>query len=364
MCLPKLGGPLLIFVLAACSATPFPRTDLESSVPLTLLPASMAGVEDKRARFRDIFCAVLESHGRALPDYRSCEKALTRVGVEPESKSRTVDLGRSQRRLAAVVIPGVGWDCFAQWLDTHHTIEQHLSGFGYSVSTLKVDGLSSSTRNAKYIRDALVEKFEADSQQKLVLIGYSKGANDILEALVAYPELRPYVAAVVSAAGAIGGSPLAEDASEAHLSLITEWPGAECTSGDAGAIESLRPSVRQAWLWGHSLPRDFPYYSLVSLPEEARISNALLPSHDRLSLVDSRNDGQLLFYDQIIPGSSLLGYLNADHWSVAAPIGRTHEFIGSTIADQNDFPREALFEAILRFVEEDLNAAESTDGVK
>ena len=108
-----------------------------------------------------------------------------------------------------------------------------------------VDGLSSSTRNAKYIRDALLETFESDSQQKLVLIWYSKGANDILEALVAYPELRPYVAAMVSAAGAIGGSPLAEDASEAHLSLITKWPGAECTSGDAGAIESLRPSVRQ-----------------------------------------------------------------------------------------------------------------------
>ena len=39
----------------------------------------------------------------------------------------------------------------------------------------------------------LLETFESDSQQKLVLIGYSKGANDILEALVAYPELRPSV---------------------------------------------------------------------------------------------------------------------------------------------------------------------------
>lgn len=225
MCLPKLVGPLLILVLAACSTTPFPRTAPESSVPLALLPVSMAGVEDKRARFRDIFCAVLESHGAALPDYRSCEKALTRVGVEPESEGQTVDLGRSQRRLTAVVVPGVGWDCFAEWLDTHNTIEQHLNSVGYSLSTLKVGGLSSSARNAKYIRDTLLKTVEAGGEQKLVLIGYSKGANDILEALVAYPELRPYVAAVVSSAGAIGGSPLAEDASEAHLSLMTKWPG-------------------------------------------------------------------------------------------------------------------------------------------
>jgi hypothetical protein len=30
-----------------------------------------------------------------------------------------------------------------------------------------------------------------------------------------------------------------------------------------------------------------------------------------------RNDGLLLIYDQIIPGGTLLGYANADHWSVA-----------------------------------------------
>ena len=62
----------------------------------------------------------------------------------------------------------------------------------------------------------------------------------------------------------------------------------------------------------------------------------------------------MIFYDQVVPGSALLGYVNADHWALAVPIARTHTMIGSLFVTQNAYPREALTEAILRFVEEDL----------
>jgi hypothetical protein len=64
----------------------------------------------------------------------------------------------------------------------------------------------------------------------------------------------------------------------------------------------------------------------------------------------------VIFYDQVIPGSSLVGYLNADHWAIAVPIARTHDTIGSLFVTENAYPREALMEALLRFVEEDLAA--------
>ena len=51
------------------------------------------------------------------------------------------------------------------------------------------------------------------SDERLVLIGYSKGAPDILGGLVTYPELAQRVAAVVSVAGSVNGSPPANDAS-------------------------------------------------------------------------------------------------------------------------------------------------------
>ena len=97
-----------------------------------------------------------------------------------------------------------------------------------------------------------------------------------------------------------------------------------------------------------------PYYSLVTLPAPDRISSALKPTYRRLCEIDPDNDGMVLFTDQIIPGSTLLGCVNADHWAVAVPIARTHPAVGATIVNHNDYPREALLEAILRFVEEDL----------
>ncbi|MGT2494252.1 hypothetical protein ACU4GD_36730 [Cupriavidus basilensis] len=77
---------------------------------------------------------------------------------------------------------------------------------------------------------------------RLVLVGYSKGAPDILQAVVAYPEIRSRVAAVVSAAGAVGGSALANDAEQYQADMLRHFPGATCDSGDGGAVE--KPAAR------------------------------------------------------------------------------------------------------------------------
>jgi hypothetical protein len=39
---------------------------------------------------------------------------------------------------------------------------------------------------------------------------------------------------------------------------------------------------------------------------------------------------------------------------MAIPVDRSHSFIGKTFVNHNAFPREAFFEALLRYVEEDL----------
>ncbi|NNJ96759.1 MAG: hypothetical protein HKP12_06330 [Gammaproteobacteria bacterium] len=340
-------------MLNACSTTPLSPYS-EDTPPLILVPASKADVEDKRGRFREIFCAVLEAHGQALPDYRSCDQALTRVGTEPEGTGESVELGASELELMAVLVPGVGWDCFSNWMAKDDIAERHISQYGYDMVIPKVDAMSSSTTNARQVRDAIMAMEMTSSEPNLVLIGYSKGTPDILEAVVSYPEIRGRIAAVIAAAGAVGGSPLANDATQSQLDLLKYWPDAECASGDGGAVESLRPATRKAWLANNSLPNDFPYYSLVTYPHPDRISSVLSSSYNKLSRVDARNDSQVLFYDQVIPGSALIAYVNADHWALSVPIARTHSMIGSMFVDQNDYPREALLEAVLRFVEEEL----------
>ena len=339
--------------LGACTAPPLMPFSVDTP-PLVLAPASEAGVQDHRARFREIYCAVLEAHGHALPDYRPCEDALTRLGTEPAGTGKPVDLGPSKRRLVAAMVPGIGYECFRPWLDPPGTAVQHVRQFGYDAMMVKVDALSGTETNARQIRDAIMAMPPDAGAPRLVLVGYSKGTPDILEAVVAYPEIRGRVAAVVSVAGAVGGSALANDAEQYQADLLRHFPGATCGSGDGGAVASLRPATRRAWLARNPLPRELPYYSLVTFPQPRRISSILTSSYDKLARIDARNDSQMLFYDQVVPGSVLVGYLNGDHWAIAVPINRTHPTIASMFVTQNAYPREALLEALLRFVEEDL----------
>jgi pimeloyl-ACP methyl ester carboxylesterase len=344
-------------VVAGCATPPLNPYSTDTP-PLVLVPAAQAGVQDKRARFREIFCTVLEMRKGELPDDRPCNEALTRVGVEQAGTAAPVHLTRSRRGLVAALVPGFGYDCFQTWLDAPGTTAAHLRRYGYDLSLIGVDGLSGTTRNARLIRDALMARPAEPGPPRIVLLGYSKGASDALEALVTYPELRARVAAFVSIAGTIGGSPLANDAEQGMAELLTSFPGSKCLAGDRGGVASLKPDTRREWLARNPLPKDVRYYSIVTFPQPERISAILKRGYDKLGRVDARNDSQVIFYDQVVPGSTLLGYLNADHWALAVPIGRTHTTIAAMFVTQNAYPREALAESVLRFIEEDLDASQ------
>ena len=86
------------------------------------------------------------------------------------------------------------------------------------------------------------------------------------------------------------------------------------------------------------------------------MSNILLTTYDRLALVDPLNDAQVIFYDQIIPRSTLLGYANGDHWAIALPFQEQARTYAATLMDRNEFPRTELLEAVLLYVQEALAA--------
>jgi len=334
-------------LVGACATTPPPVDKYTVEVP--------AGVTDASGRFREIYCAVLQEHGQQLPDYRSCETALTPLAQESPGTGQPVPLGVSRRRLVAAVVPGIGYGCFKKWLNPPGTGAAHLRQYEYGQFWLTVDALSGIETNARQIRDAIMAMPSEPGPPRLVLVGYSKGSPDILEAVVRYPEIRDRVAAVVSAAGAVAGSALADDADQQQAELLRYWPGSECDKGDGGGVASLRPDVRREWLKNNPLPMGLRYYSLVTLPTPDRVSKVIGKSYKQLGEIDWRNDSQVIYSDQIIPGSTLLGFLNADHWAIAVPVNRSHPQIAKSFVDHNDYPREALLEALLRFVEEDLD---------
>ncbi len=343
---------VLASLLAGCISTSVPSYSLRTS-PLILAPVFLVAVQDGRARFREIYCAVQKDHGVALPYDRPCDEVILRLEGEPERTGNQVSLGQAGLKLRILVVSGIYSDCIDHIANAYSEALTHLEKFGFRTGDLRVSGRSSTTHNALQISNAL-RGMELLPEEKVVLVGYSKGAPDILEAVVAYPEIRQRVAAVVSVAGAVGGSPLADMIDEPYLGLLRRIPVPTCPPGVGDPIESLKRATRQQWLSRNHLPESVKYFSLAAFAERADVSAILQPAYDQLALIEPRNDSQVLYYDQIIPGSTLLGYVKADHWAVAMPFSQKLPTFSSGLINKNDFPREVLLEAIIRFVEERL----------
>jgi hypothetical protein len=348
--------PIAIILLLVCCGGKPALPPVADTVPLILAPISNTTTADARGRFREIYCAVREDHGKALPDDRPCEEALWRLSGEPVASGHPVDLGKSRLNLRVLVVPGLFNDCLDPMVSVFSDALAHLESLGFRTGRIPVEGRSGCARNAILIRDHLLSAV-LEPGEKAILVGYSKGTPDILEALVAYPDIRPRVAAVVSVAGAVGGSPLADELADFYQSLLMRLPAPHCPAGDGGGIESLKPSTRRLWLSKNPLPAGIRLYSLANFAGREDISAVIRPKYDHLARIDARNDGSVIFYDMIAPGSTLLGYARADHLAVAIPVNRSWPTLSAGFMDRNAFPREVLLEALIRFVEEDLLAA-------
>ncbi len=353
-CAALLRGAVAAFIICAGCGPPDPvlQYSLETP-PLILAPTGLAGVADGRGRFREIYCAVQEDHGDRFDHNRPCDETLHRLSGEPAATGKPVHLGGARIDMRILVVPGTMSECVKDILSPLPYARAHLEEHGYKTDLLMVGGRSSSTYNATQIRDYLLA-MEAVPSEIIVLIGFSKGTTDALEAVANHPEAAQRVAAVVGFAGVVSGSPLADNLPGFQEELFKQFTLPACEEGDRGAVESLRRSTRVAWLAEHRLPDSVRYFSVAALAERENISAMARGSYDTLAMIDPRNDGQVIFFDAIIPGSTLLGYANADHWAIALPITRDMPTVSKTLISRNEFPREIFLEAIVRFVEEAL----------
>lgn len=315
-------------------------------------PVTLTDVIDDRGRFREIYQAVRADHGHQLPDDRPCEAALVQLPGEQPANGQAVHLGSARLPLHIVIVPGLVADCFKSLFSPFAFAREHLKQHGFKSSVIWVSGRSSSEHNAAQINTAITNG-DYPLNERLVLIGYSKGVVDILEALMRYPQVRLRTQAVVSLAGTVRGTPLADKAPWLWR-LLDKLLLYHCATGDGGSLASLKPTIRQAWFQEHNLPPEISYFSITGMPRPEAVSRALRLSYRLLAKKDPRNDSQVIFSDSLIPGSVLLGYVNADHWAITLPIARVCPWLGVTLVNRNAFPREVLLEAIARYIEESL----------
>jgi hypothetical protein len=346
--LQRLAAALMLILIVGC--TP-PLTKYRTDVPAVQL--SVVGqppATDGRARFREIYCSVLAS--APDPTGTTCDKLLVRLSDEPPARSDSAPPPPPDPRLHILFIGGAFGECVLDAAPPVAAAIAKLSGLGYRIRIVPVDGRSSSTRNAGQIARAVRDE-PLDPGDKLLLVGYSKGTPDILEFLVRNPELASRVDAVVSIAGAVNGSPLGD----AYAGLYAMVSGIDlkiCKAGDGGVLDSLRVKVRMSWLATHRLPGNVRYFSLGSFTVPDQTARLMFLTKGDLDRAEALNDGQTIFYDQLIPGSVLLGYAHGDHWAIVLPLQEKWPYWGGNSAGTH-YPRDLLFEAVVLYVGEALH---------
>jgi hypothetical protein len=341
---------VLGLLLAGCTRSPMLPNTLAQPAHTLTLPGAPA-VTDGRSRFRERFCGLL-----ATRDWTGgeCADLLPRLGDEPKGTRQALRDPAGTANLKLVLVPGLYDECIRDLATFYGPTVQWLRERGYAVEILGVNSRSGNRHNARQIADYLAA-LPPGQPDRLVLLGHSKGAADILHALVEHPETTERVAAVVSVAGAINGSPLADRALRSFSGWEALIPAALCGPGDRQALRSLTRRDSLTWLSRHPLPPGPRYFSLAAISDPDHIAWPLLYSYQQLAEIDPRNDGLLLASDQVMPGAELLGYVAADHWRVAYPVEGQAALLSRGRNPVPAFPRHLLLEAILIHVAQALD---------
>lgn len=362
----NLNAALLAMAVAGCG----PSLKFSTNTPpLILTTAQAARLSDARGRFREIFCAVDTARGYYRD--RSCNSLLHKLDNEPGPAGTHVALGPSPVKLRIRIVPGIFGKCtedkatpFFDAVEPRPGQGYDLGRFGFDVAALSVSGRGSSAQNAMQIEEQLRAEFARiplAPGERLVLIGHSKGMSDLIEFIARQRSkssrdeavaLLPEGSSIVSLSGVVAGTPIADMGEDIYRPLRhVSVPG--CPADDGGGVASLTRRERQKFMARHPLPADLQFYSVAAYTRAANISAALRPTYHALAKTDERNDGNVIFTDSIIPRSTVLGYLDADHWAVAMPFEIYAPTFARVVASRNHFPRVVLLEAISRMIAED-----------
>jgi hypothetical protein len=221
--------------------------------------------------------------------------------------------------------------------------------------------LGTSANNAKTIRDYVVQHPGDD----FVAVGYSKGAGDWMEAIVAYPQVQNKVIALVSIAGSVGGSRVPDLFGSDLVNKVQRLVGKvglpDCKLADGEGLSSLTRLDRQTFLQKYpvGVVRAYSVAAFAtgdSAPGKGdrTISKALELSWRALRAYSLDQDSQVIADDAVVPGGTFLAIARADHWAIALPFPETIDTQARARAlrqvDRNTYPRTALLEAILRQV--------------
>jgi hypothetical protein len=357
------AGLAAAWILAACA--PAALLPYRPDQPATVtLPVALAGVDDERAAFATLFAAELGAGGgQGAGPWLHGAPAMLPATLPPDLEARFAARAAST---SVLVVTGLFGDCLgAQALPfgdgvTHplpHGIDEGYRQFGdlglHSIRLLPVPGRASTEANGQRLAQALQAEAARPGVARIVLIGYSKGVPDLQHALAQLQReggVPRKITALVSVAGAVMGTPLADFYEPVYDSVSPHVAPFDCTPAQGGDMASLTRHERVAWLAAHPPPLGLATFSIVAHAPVEDMAPPLRVTARQLAAIDPRNDGQLLASDAVLPGSTLLAEVRADHWDVALPRDRHPDAMMRALTSGRGYPREALFRATLKWV--------------
>lgn len=298
--------------------------------------------------FAETFCATLAHLDPAGTTWGGCEKY-----IEAQLPQQSPATAQIPTHLKIMIVGGAFSECFeARKVIAFEQGLQHLATHGIIVAPpVQIGGTSTPEVNAAKIDAYLNQKQNAGDY---IAIGHSKGAVDLMTAIEKHDSARTRIKALVSIAGAISGSRLADLGPRATIlgfrSAARRSGLGNCEIEDEGGIDSLRRHVRYKALQGWHPPSSLRTYSLVGVTSRKETSSVLHTMWDRNSYYSIDQDSQMIAEEAIIPGSAFLGTAKGDHWALALPFSEHPVERIRKGVDRNVFPRTALLEAIVRYV--------------
>lgn len=306
-------------------------------------------------RFGRLFCGVLPHTATATTPWGYCERYFAPSGTP---SAFPPDINASRYRI--LVVPGIFGECVEALARPFEDARRHLmTVHKVDVEYVSVTALGSPAHNAQQIANYLQAQFAGSDKRPYIAVGYSKGANDLLETVASHEIGRTGIKALVTIAGAVLGSRLTEGVPRGLLDFFANSKLGTCSIGDGGGIDGLRRSSRADAAAKFRPPDGFRAYSIAAVSDAATTSAVLMNGWRQLTAYSQEHDSQVIHEDAIAPGATYLGIAKGDHWAVALPFDDVppshpaYKVIRQTI-DHNTYPRVALLESALRFVLADL----------
>lgn len=334
----------LVLGLTGCAWARPVTYSIDPGISASFTPSQLTASDS----YAKMFCTVLETEFATA--WGPCAGYVKMASSHPPG---TLDDDAIFHGYTLLRLGGLGAQCLASKAEAFEDAGDHLAqAHGLPSLHVPLGAFDTSEMNAVRIRDFIAGRPAAE---KFIAIAHSKGAADMMVALTTFPAQLTQVRALITVAGAVGGSWLVDRLQALNQNLFSLLSLPTCIQQvqalTANAVDSMRRTNRQAYLAQHE-HLTVPSFSISAVSTEANTSKILKPLWKRIAPYAQEQDSHLVERETIVPGGTFLGRALGDHWAVAFPFDPNPNMPAPAMAviDKNTFPREALIEAAVRVV--------------